>query len=203
MNLKNIFSELTTALDEMEKDREEILKLSRSVVRDSGIAIKHVHRKEFDQYLQKIEEIKINHTKLLEVVNKNPGVYFKFLKTPEQEYTEAIAFYSIVQKKPIPTPNEINIDPLNFAFGLSDVVGELRRYALDNIRNSRVDDLNEILESMDEIYNQLFSLDYPGGITQDLRRKTDVCRTIIERTRGDISITIQMTELRKCMEDDS
>jgi len=203
MNLKNIFSELTTALDEMEKDREEILKLSRSVVRDSGIAIKHVHRKEFDQYSQKIEEIKINHTKLLEVVNKNPGVYFKFLKTPEQEYTEAIAFYSIVQKKPIPTPNEINIDPLNFAFGLSDVVGELRRYALDNIRNSRVDDLNEILESMDEIYNQLFSLDYPGGITQDLRRKTDVCRTIIERTRGDISITIQMTELRKCMEDDS
>ena len=56
---------------------------------------------------------------------------------------------------------------------------------------------------MDEIYNHLFSLDYPGGITQDLRRKTDVARSIIEMTRGDISITIQMTELRRCMEDDS
>jgi len=90
--------------------------------------------------------------------------------------------------------------PLNYALGLADVIGELRRYALDNIRNSIIDDLNYILESMDDIYTQLFSLDYPSGLTQDLRHKTDVARSIIEKTRGDVSISLQMNDLKRCME---
>jgi translin len=103
-------------------------------------------------------------------------------------------------KKDLPTPKVLKINPLNYALGLADVVGELRRYVLDNIRKSQIDDLNEILESMDEIYTYLFSLDYPSGITQDLRRKIDVARNIIERTRGDVSISLQMNSLRECIE---
>ena len=53
---------------------------------------------------------------------------------------------------------------------------------------------------MDEIYTYLFSVDYPSGLTQDLRHKTDVARNIIEKTRGDVSITLQMNELRNCIE---
>ncbi|GAG58996.1 unnamed protein product, partial [marine sediment metagenome] len=79
--------------------------------------------------------------------------------------------------------------------------GELRRYVLDNIRNSIVKDLNYILESMDDIYTQLFSIDYPSGLTQDLRRKTDQARGIIEKTRGDVSISLQMSDLKKCMQE--
>jgi len=97
-------------------------------------------------------------------------------------------------------PSELNITPLNYALGLADVIGELRRYALDNIRNSKIDDLNYILESMDDIYTQLFSLDYPSGLTQDLRHKIDVARSIIEKTRGDVSISLQMNDLKRCME---
>jgi len=93
---------------------------------------------------------------------------------------------------------ELNINPLNFLLGLADVIGELRRYALDNIRNSRVEDLNSILEKMDEIYTYLFTIDYPSGVTQDLRHKVDVARNIIEKTRGDISLAIQMDDLKRC-----
>ena len=93
---------------------------------------------------------------------------------------------------------EFMINPLNFLLGLADVIGELRRYALDNIRNSRVEDLNYILENMDEIYTYLFTLDYPSGVTQDLRHKVDVARTLIEKTRGDISLAIQMDDVKKC-----
>jgi translin len=53
---------------------------------------------------------------------------------------------------------------------------------------------------MDEIYTYLFSLDYPSGVTQDLRHKTDQTRHIIEKTRGDISISLQMNSLRECIE---
>jgi len=137
---------------------------------------------------------------MLLLVNTNPGVFLKYLKTPEQEYTEAIAFYAIISKDPLPLPSDLNIDPINYALGLADVIGELRRYALDNIRNSVVDDLNYILECMDDIYTNLFSIDYPAGLTQDLRRKTDQARNIIEKTRGDVSISLQMNDLKSCIE---
>ena len=201
MNLQKIFSEITESLEILYQDREEILKLSRKIIRDCSIAIKNIHRKEFNTFQEKLNSIKIDHQSLVKLVDKNPGVFFKYLKTPEQEYTESIAFYSIINKKIIPTPLELRINPLNFILGLADVIGELRRYALDNIRNSHFEDLNDILEGMDEIYTYLFTIDYPSAVTQDLRHKVDVARNIIEKTRGDISLAIQMDDLKRCFED--
>ena len=200
MNLKKIFLALTTELDELDLIREEILKISRTIVRDCSIAIKNVHRREFKEYSEKVNEIQVNHNKLLSLIDINRGEFSKYLKTPEQEYSEAIVFHSIITNKDIPSPDELNIIPLNFALGLADVIGELRRYALDNIRNSQIEDLNQILELMDELYSYLFSLDYPSGLTQDLRHKTDQARILIEKTRGDISISLQMNELKRCIE---
>ncbi|TET58619.1 MAG: hypothetical protein E3J52_07985 [Promethearchaeota archaeon] len=200
LNLQKIFSEITESLELLYQDREEILKLSRSIIRDCSIAIKNIHRKEFNKFQEKLNSIKIDHQSLVKLVDKNLGVFFKYLKTPEQEYAEAIAFYSIINKKNIPTPLELRINPLNFILGLADVIGELRRYALDNIRNSQFEDLNDILEGMDEIYTYLFTIDYPSAVTQDLRHKVDVARNIIEKTRGDISLAIQMDDLKRCFE---
>jgi translin len=203
MNLKKAFSEVTELLEILYQDREQILRLSRNIIRDCSIAIKNIHRKEYDKFHEKIDIIKINHDNLIKLVNKNPGIFTKHLKTAEQEFAEATVFYSIINKKEIPTPFELKINPLNFLLGLADVIGELRRYALDNIRNSRVDDLNSILESMDEIYTYLFTIDYPVGVTQDLRRKVDIARNIIEKTRGDISLAIQMDDLKRCFENNT
>jgi len=201
MRLYKIFSELSETLDKLDQDRERILKLSRMLIRDCSITIKNIHRREFNQYHQKVQNIKKTHKELLLLVNKNPGVFLKYLKTPEQEFVEAVAFYSIISKEALPLPSDLNINPLNYALGLADVIGELRRYVLDNIRNSIVKDLNYILESMDDIYTQLFSIDYPSGLTQDLRHKTDQARSIIEKTRGDVSISLQMSDLKKCMQE--
>jgi translin len=203
MNLTQIFSELTTYLDKLDQGRETILPISRLIIRDSSNAIKHIHRNEFEFYKEKIKAVKDNHKILKELVDLEPGSFTKFLKTPEQEYAEAVSFYAIVTNQVLPTPSELNMDPLNYAFGLADVIGELRRFALDNIRNSRLSDLNQLLEDMDEIYTNLFSLDYPSGITQDLRHKTDRGRSLIEKTRGDISISLQMNELKNCIERNS
>ncbi|MFW9826018.1 MAG: haloacid dehalogenase [Candidatus Thorarchaeota archaeon] len=198
MNLKKALSEISQSLEILYQDREKILKLSRDIIRDCSIAIKDIHRKEFDKFNQKLNKIKRNHKDLLDLINKSPGTFFKYLKTPEQEYVESIVFYSIINNVDLPSPFDLNVDPLNFLLGLADVIGELRRYALDNIRNSHVEDLNLILEKMDEIYTYLFTFDYPSGITQDLRHKIDVARNIIEKTRGDISLAIQMNEVKKC-----
>jgi len=201
MSLKNTFTEIAKHLEIIYNNREEILKLSRVMIRDCSIAIKHIHRKEIQKYQEKINSIKKLHEELLKSVNRNPGIFFRYLKTPEQEYTESIVFYSIIHKEAIPSPFDLGINPINYILGLADVVGELRRFALDNIRNSQVKDLNDVLESMDEIYANLFSLDYPSGVTQDLRHKVDVARNIIEKTRGDISLSVQMNDLKSCIDD--
>ena len=101
----------------------------------------------------------------------------------------------LINNKEIPYHTELKVDALNYALGLADVVGELRRYVLDNIRNSKVEDIDEILEKMDEIYSHLFSLDYPSGLTKDLRHKTDTARNLIEKTRADVSLSVQMNTL--------
>ena len=197
MNLTKIFSELTTTLDKLDQRREEILPISRSVIRDCSNAIKCIHRKEFDIYKEKILIIKSNHEKLMNLVNAEPGVFKKFLKTPEQEYAEAVTFYSIVTKQELPTPSELNIDPLNYAFGLADTIGELRRFALDNIRNSQLSDLNQILEDMDDIYTILVSMDFTDALTFGLRRATDVTRGILEKTRGDLTVAVRQRDLEQ------
>ena len=202
MNLKKAFSEVSNLLDILYSDREKILHLSRDIVRDCSVGIKNIHRQEITEFQEKVNVIKSNHGNLVKLVNNNPGVFSKYLKTPEQEFTELLTFYAIINNNDIPTPSEMKIDPLNFALGLADVIGELRRYALDNIRNDNTDDLNYILESMDEIYTSLFSIDYPIGVTQDLRHKVDVARSIIEKTRGDVSLAIQMNDLKRCFENE-
>ncbi|MHA1671705.1 MAG: haloacid dehalogenase [Promethearchaeota archaeon] len=200
MNLKAIFSELIENLDKLDNGREEILKKSRQIIRDCSVAIKNIHRNEFKIYQDKINKIQINLTNLQQLTAKNIGVFTKYLKVPEQEYAEAISLNAIIKNKALPSPNDLKINPLNYALGLADVIGELRRYVLDNIRSSNIQDLTRILETMDEIYSDLFSIDYPSGLTQDLRQKTDKARGIIEKTRGDISITLQMNNLKTCIE---
>ncbi|MFW9824349.1 MAG: hypothetical protein ACFFE4_15505 [Candidatus Thorarchaeota archaeon] len=203
MNLKKAFSEISELFDTLYNSREKILRLSRDIVRDCSVGIKHIHRKEFNMFQEKKDKIRNDLETLNELVNTYPGVFSKFLKTPEQEYTELIVFYSIISGEETPTPSELKISPLNFALGLADVIGELRRYALDNIRHSQTNELNNILESMDEIYSNLFSVDYPVGVTQDLRHKVDIARNIIEKTRGDISLAIQMDDLKQCFENEN
>ena len=39
---------------------------------------------------------------------------------------------------------------------------------------------------MEDIYGVLVTMDYPDAITMNLRRTTDVARSLIEKTRGDL-----------------
>ncbi len=199
--MKENFSKVTNALNELDEDREHILKISREIIRDCSVAIKTIHRQELNEYQKRIKNIEESLKNLKALVNKNPGYFYKYLKTPEQEYAEAIILHSITTEQDIPTHLSLNIDPLHYVLGFGDVIGELRRFILDMIRESNIEGINKILEKMDEIYSHLFSLDYPSGLTKDLRHKTDNARKLLEKTRGDISLSVQMNTLSKLLKE--
>ena len=53
---------------------------------------------------------------------------------------------------------------------------------------------------MDEIYSVLVTIDYPDAITHGLRRQTDIARSIIEKTRGDITFSLRGEHLEQAIE---
>ncbi len=59
--------------------------------------------------------------------------------------------------------------------------------------------LNALLEWMDDIYDQLVTFDFPDAITGGLRRQTDIVRGVLERTRGDLTTTVQQGRLQAAL----
>jgi translin len=52
---------------------------------------------------------------------------------------------------------------------------------------------------MENIHAILMDFDYPDAITKGLRRKTDVSRALIEKTRGDVVNAISQKKLESAM----
>jgi superfamily II DNA helicase RecQ len=58
----------------------------------------------------------------------------------------------------------------------------------------------ELLTIMDDIYGVLITIDFPDAITGGLRRTTDMVRGVLERTRSDLTLTIQQKALENKLE---
>jgi translin len=52
---------------------------------------------------------------------------------------------------------------------------------------------------MDTVYDILVSIDFPDAITGGLRRRTDQLRGVLERTRGDLTITLSQQRLERAL----
>jgi translin len=80
---------------------------------------------------------------------------------------------------------------------LGEAVGELRRRLLDLLRAGDVEQAEITLEAMDGIVDLLAEMDYPDGMTNGLRRTTDVARALVERSRSDLTATVVQERLRE------
>ena len=55
----------------------------------------------------------------------------------------------------------------------------------------------ELLSNMDSIYEILVTMDFPDAITGGLRRTTDMVRGILEKTRSDLTLSLQQKRLEE------
>ena len=77
----------------------------------------------------------------------------------------------------------------------------MRRYILDSLRKGDVTRSESILDIMDQIHTELFTMDFPEAITNGLRRTTDAMRGILERTRGDLTNNVVQQSLENRIQD--
>lgn len=188
--------EISRHLEEKDQAREEALALTRVVVRRSGAAIRSVHRGELDRALDLADRAGEDLAAILNLLKEHPDVrYSGLVDGAEQEYAEARIVYALITEERIPHPREVGVEMTSYLAGLGDAVGELRRHILDLIRLGRPEEGEVHLAAMEEIYHLLMSLDYPDAVTKGMRRKGDVARSLLDRTRGDLTNAIGQRRL--------
>ncbi|HRW82893.1 MAG TPA: translin family protein, partial [Methanothrix sp.] len=187
-SLDDLAEDISRYFEAKDQAREEALALTRVVIRRCGAAIRSVHRGEFDRALELTEKAGDALSRIGDLLADHPDVrYAGFVDGAEQEYAEARIVYSIITEHRTPTPEEVGVEMTSYLSGLGDTVGELRRHVLDLIRQGRPEDGEVFLEAMEEIYHLLMLFDYPDAVTKGLRRKGDMARSLLERTRGDLT----------------
>lgn len=199
-NLDPIIEKIRATFTARNATRDLTLSRSRELIRFCSLTIRAVHREEFAEAEQLLNTAKQAAAAMKADIAAHPELYYTgYTQDSLKELTEACCVFAIVQHKPIPTPDEIEVDAAAYLNGLAEAASELRRRALDLIRRDRVDEAERMLTAMDDIYAQLVTIDFPDALTGGLRRTTDTLRAVLERTRGDLTTTLQQEKLQKAL----
>jgi translin len=198
---------LRTVLNRIRKELQHKYKIHGDAQKDmrqatslSKQAILLTHQKRWKEAENLIVEATETLNRLWKGSKKYPDIIFTgMFNDALQEYAEANIFFTLIKESRFPTPKEINVPPVDYVLGLADVVGEYRRFALDELREGNVNEAESCLSLMDEIYVELMALDESYMLVRGLRRKNDVGRKIIEATRGDVTQEIRRSMLEKQM----
>lgn len=201
MDLDAIGGELRASLDAKNAARENALPLCRRATRLSANAIRAVHRADEPEAMRLAAEARACLDEADAALAGHPDIrYAGFFHDAAKEYAEARLTHALVVGQSLPSAGEIGVDAPAYLNGIGEAVGEMRRHLLDLMRRGDLERSEEILSHMDEIYYLLISMDYPDAITAGLRRTADAIRGIIERTRGDLTVTLIQDKLRTALE---
>jgi len=190
-NIRQTFEAQTTA-------RDKALAQARALTRACALAIRAVHREETETMQSHLAEAGILANDLHRDLGDHIDLYHSgYTQDALKEYAEANITCALIRHERLPTPEELKIPHATYLNGLAETIGELRRRCLDILRHGYSDEVEVLLRHMDDIYAILVTMDYPDAITHGLRRQTDVARSIIERTRGDITFSLRGEHLER------
>ncbi len=177
--------------------RERALAASRKAIRSSANSIRALHRGDRERASGLMEEARAAVADGVAAVVDHPDVaQAGFLQDAMKEYTEARFTELIIDgAADVPTPSDLGVELAPYLNGMSEAVGEARREILDLLRSGDVAESERMLGAMEEIYGLLATMDYPDAMTGNLRRSTDVARSIMEKTRGDLSLSLVQRNL--------
>ncbi|MFW9779281.1 MAG: hypothetical protein ACFFE8_10555 [Candidatus Heimdallarchaeota archaeon] len=196
-DFEEIFKNLRSQLERDNNIREELITLGRQSIQKSSMTIRYIHRGEYPEAEVLIRENEMIISRLNKIAAEMAFVPPGQIISYNQEFAEAVMLMHFMQSKPIPSPDDLKIPYISYLHGLADFLGELRRVVLDLLRKKNHKDELEraihILDVMEDIHVLLTTLDFPDGLTHNLRRKSDRTRGLIERTRGDLTLGVLMS----------
>jgi translin len=197
-DLESIAAKLRPYFAAEDEAREKALRSCRRIIRYSADAIRAVHRREHDRAKQLLSSahdlvLELNH----DLAKHGKLLHAGFIHDAQKEFAEGCITSALIVGEGLPKPETLGINNAAYLDGLGESVGELRRYILDSLRRDDFTRCEELLTIMDEIYGILITMDFPELLAHGLRRTTDTIRAIIERTRGDLTVSLRQKGLEK------
>jgi translin len=200
MDFEDVAQRINKELQSKNEAREKALSFARQTIRASGSSIRAIHQEEFDRAASLLDDAGAKLKQCDALLREYPDIYYAgFLQDAQKEYVEAQATFALILGRPLPDPDDLNVGYASFLSGMGEAIGELRRHILDIIRKGDLAGGEHFLAAMDEIYYLLTSFDFPEAIMPGLRRITDVARSIMERTRGDLTNALSQDNLKRAL----
>jgi translin len=198
--LEDIAEKIHQSFEVATAERDRALAQARTLTRHCANAIRAIHRDENPLAHEHLDEASSLVKSLRENLANLPDLYYAgYTQDALKEYAEAMLVYALINDDSFPTPEDLHLEPATYLQGLAEAVGELRRRCLDMLLKDNPTEAERLLGEMDDIYAILVTMDYPDAITGGLRRLTDVARGIIERTRGDLTLSLRQERLENSL----
>lgn len=195
-NLDAITDSIREALEAKHSAREEALERSRALIRHCANAIRSIHREEWEKAQEQLAKASERAKEMSEGVYLFPDLYHSgYVQDALKEYVEAHLTYAMVRDQSLPTVEELAVEPATYLNGLAEAASELRRRVLDILRHRHDAEAERLLTVMDDVYAVLMTFDFPDAVTGGLRRRADSLRGVLERTRGDLTNSVNRQRL--------
>jgi translin len=200
--LEDIAEKIHQSFDICTAERDRALTQARTLTRHCANAIRAIHRNEHELAHQHLDDARLLIQSLRDNLKDFPELFYAgYTQDALKEYAEASLVYALINNGDFPTPDDLLLEPATYLQGLAEAVGELRRRCLDMLLNDNPKEAERLMGEMDDIYAILVTMDYPDAITGGLRRLTDVARGIIERTRGDLTLSLRQERLENSLKE--
>ncbi|HUG08344.1 MAG TPA: haloacid dehalogenase [Acidimicrobiia bacterium] len=194
----DLSDEVRSILDARFEARETAIAQSRRAIRAAANGIRALHRSEWDRADTLIAQAGELVASISDALSANPELLgHSVVHQAAKEFAEARIAQAVFSGADLPGFRDLRVDPVSYLHGLGEAVGEMRRRMLDLLRAERLSEAEDLLEEMDGIVDQLAQVDYPDGMTNGLRRTTDVSRSLVERSRSDLTATVVQERLRQ------
>lgn len=179
----------------LEKKRTKAIESSRIITRKTKNMIHAIHV--LGDYAEIADDIRNDVNGLADYLKDEPCVlYLAVVQDALGEYAEAFIFASVVKDGGVPSYESLGISPQAWLMGLADSIGEMRRMVLTYLIDGDMHSARELFDRMDSVGDDVLGFDVPDAIVP-VRRKQDVARSIIEKTRSDITNAIMLAQYNK------
>lgn len=201
-DLNTIAEAIREEMNAINDARDKAIVQSRDLIRHCAECIRAIHRREWNDVSDKLSVVQTKSDELRAVVADYPELYHSgYTQDALKEVVEAHITLAIIRDEPLPSAADLAVEGSTYLKGLGEAATELRRFILDIMRHSErhSDEAERLLDWMDDIYGQLITFDFPDALTHGLRRQTDVVRSVLERTRGDMTSSLRQQQLQDAL----
>lgn len=193
--MRRIADRLARVLTARDAARERAIVSARAITRLSGDSVRALHAGRDERIA--LAAATSEAARLKRILAKYSDLYYSgFSVDALAELAEAAIVRSIARGLPVPPPRDINVPEDAYLMGVGDAIGEVRRLALDAMRRSEHALAAKRVAEMETLFEMLMRFNHTSAIGA-LRRKQDVARGLIEKTRGELMVSTENAALRK------